>query len=323
MISISSFMFLSFNMLRLFLPLIAYPYKGENVNCPVCDSGKYRLISKIDRKLKRLNTVICEDCGLFFTNPMPTENELTVYYRDTYRMEYQFAFFGPPKNHTQKKKFEAKKRSEVIERYLPITATHYLDFGCGSGELVRHMATKNLNSFGFEPGASYSQATGDMITAGSYKIENADWQSIEYPQNYFDAITMLHVLEHLRDPLSALKKARSWLKDDGIFYLEVPNLAGYKFKSFEHFHFAHVLGFSRENLVLCARKSGFEVFEEIGSTSIIFKKTSIQREPDYLLLKETFQENFKNYSKNVSIFVYVTYHIERIFKRIHKKFTRQ
>ena len=39
----------------------------------------------------------------------------------------------------------------------------------------------------------------------------------------FDAIFLLHVLEHLDDPVSVLAKARTLLSDKGRIYLVVPN----------------------------------------------------------------------------------------------------
>lgn len=249
---------------------------------------------------------------------MPTFKELEDYYRDTYRLEYQFAFFGPPKSHVKKKTNEALRRASVIEKYRKTSFENFLDFGCGSGELVKHLASKGINSFGFEPGASYSQSTPSDKIDGSYKIENASWQSVSYPEKYFDVITMLHVLEHLRNPIDALKKVHSWLKDDGMFYLEVPDLAGYDFKCFEHFHFAHVLGFSRANLILCANKAGFEVLDELSGTSMMLQKARTNSIIEPATLKETFEENYRNYSQNVSVFKYLSYHLKRNFRRLFR-----
>lgn len=39
----------------------------------------------------------------------------------------------------------------------------------------------------------------------------------------FDTIIMSHVLEHIADPVEVLKRIRTWLKEDGIFLISVPN----------------------------------------------------------------------------------------------------
>ena len=62
---------------RNILPFIPYRYQGEHVPCPVCASNKHSLVARMDRRLKPLTTVMCDDCGLFYSNPMPTKDELS------------------------------------------------------------------------------------------------------------------------------------------------------------------------------------------------------------------------------------------------------
>jgi 2-polyprenyl-3-methyl-5-hydroxy-6-metoxy-1,4-benzoquinol methylase len=39
----------------------------------------------------------------------------------------------------------------------------------------------------------------------------------------YDTIVMSHVLEHIKDPVLVLRKIYSWLHDDGVFLISVPN----------------------------------------------------------------------------------------------------
>ncbi len=43
------------------------------------------------------------------------------------------------------------------------------------------------------------------------------------PSKKYDTIIMSHVLEHVHDPVAILQRIRTWLKDDGVFLLAVPN----------------------------------------------------------------------------------------------------
>lgn len=43
------------------------------------------------------------------------------------------------------------------------------------------------------------------------------------PTKKYDTIIMSHVLEHVHDPVAILQRIRTWLKDDGVFLVAVPN----------------------------------------------------------------------------------------------------
>ena len=307
---------------RNLLPFLPYRFKGEHVPCPVCASNKHSLIARMDRRLKPLTTVMCDDCGLFYSNPMPTKDELSTYYQKEYRKDYQLAFFKPSTKHVKKKQNEAKARYANIRSELTRDRLNLLDFGCGSGELVHEYATHGHDAHGFEPGATYS-AFAQQAKDLNIEIRSTDYQNADYGAKQFDAISMLHVLEHIPNPLAALKKAHEWLKDDGVLYIEVPNMQAYELKGFEHFHFAHVLGFSRDNLIHALRLAGFRVRKELDGTSIIAEKANGSACAASIDLAATAQRNLKEYTTPISAFAYLKYHLKRATKRLLRKQPKQ
>ena len=305
---------------RNILPVIPYRFKGETVPCPVCNATHGTVVSRMDRRLKPLTTVICEQCGVFYSNPMPTKAELSNYYAKEYRKDYQLALFRPSKKHIQKKKQEAGTRYGIVRTELAQDKLTVLDFGCGSGELVQEFAAHGHDAHGFEPGATYATFAMSMKAgAPAIEIQNADYESAAFSEKQFDAITMLHVLEHIRHPIEALKKAHAWLKDDGILYVVVPDMQGYDFKGFERFHFAHVLGFSRDNLIVALRAAGFRVRREIAGTSIIAEKALGRECPASIDLKATVDLNRAEYGQSITLFAYLKHHVYRTLKRYAKR----
>lgn len=303
---------------RNILPFIPYRFKGQDVLCPVCASNNKGVVARMDRRLKPLTTVMCEDCGLFYSNPMPTKDELTVYYQKEYRKDYQLALLKPSQKHIKKKQNEAKMRYAHVRQELTRDRLSLLDFGCGSGELVHEFALHGHDAHGFEPGATYSQFAQKAQNL-SITIRSTDYQNADYKPQQFDAITMLHVLEHIPHPIAALQKAYEWLKDDGLLYIEVPNMQGYELKGFEHFHFAHVLGFSRDNLIHALRLAGFRVRQELGGTSIIAEKAHGQPCAATIDLKATAERNRADYTKPISIYAYLGYHARRVLARLRRQ----
>lgn len=295
-------------------PLTPYPYHGEPVACPVCGSDNHRPILQWDRRMKRLPTALCDDCGLFFTNPMPTDGELEAYYRDLYRLDYQFARLRPRANHVRRKSAEADARFAAMQPFLPDRTVRFLDFGCGSGELVKRFAAAGHEARGFEPGSIYADFGKSQTTRDGVIIDTARWEDLDYPQQHFDAIAMLHVLEHLRRPVAALKRLHDWLADDGFAFVEVPDMQSYPLKTAAQFHFAHVLGFSRANLILAAGKAGFSLAHAFGPTSMIFRKRAPAAQPDVSEseLKFTAARNRSDYGAQAPVKQHVQFHLARM-----------
>ena len=96
-----------------------------------------------------------------------------------------------------------------------------LDVGCGNGETLRTMRDLGWKVEGLDPdplAVQRAQALGLPIQRGSL----AD---CSYSPNRFDAITMVHVIEHLHDPLFELQQAYRLLKKGGLLVMITPNVA--------------------------------------------------------------------------------------------------
>lgn len=301
-------------MLGQFLPFLPYPYVGEPVDCPVCGSADHGPIARTDRKLKRLTTHLCGACGLFFTNPMPTDAELAEYYAATYRMEYQFRPGRPARAHVARKRAEAAFRLEAIRRNLGDPAgRRFLDVGCGSGELVAAMAAAGAEAHGLEPGGGYAAAAAD---AGA-TVRHASIDEADYPTGRFDIITCLHVLEHLNRPVDALRQMEAWLAPGGVLYLEVPDMQAYEPKGTERFHFAHVLGFSRDTLLLAARRAGLAPMAAEAPTSVLLVRAEDARaQAPVLDLAATAGRNRRDYGRRLGLGERLGYQARRIARLV-------
>ena len=96
-----------------------------------------------------------------------------------------------------------------------------LDVGCASADFINGISrSSNWNCWGIdineESTISAKERTGLNIIFG-------DIFSEELPVKYFDALHLRDVIEHVPDPISFLRRARSLVKDDGIIYERIPN----------------------------------------------------------------------------------------------------
>lgn len=96
-----------------------------------------------------------------------------------------------------------------------------------------------------------------------------------------DLITMVHVLEHFKDPIECLKRAYDNLSDDGVLYLRAPNkdIKGIERDHTEGHTLVHPNIFGNKSIKYAAAKVGFrllwaEHMHGYGQSSWVFKKTS-------------------------------------------------
>lgn len=296
-----------------FLPLTRYPYVGEKINCPVCDHASSTHVANLDRRFKKLPTQCCDACGLLYTNPMPTEDELVAYYTKHYRLDYQMAATRPKPKHIVKRNREAAGRIAQVVKLLPNNA-RTLDFGCGSGEFVGQMLNEGVDAHGFEPGETYgSYAQGNL----GERIKIATWQDATYDKP-FDLVTSFHVIEHVRDPIAAMSKMVEWLAPDGMVYIEVPDMGQtHPSKGFGGLHFAHVLGFNHHNLILAALKVGLRPKHIASPTGIIFER-GVGEDADQIASRGH-QLSQEIYGNGLAYQSYLSYQVGKFVKHLGKR----
>lgn len=114
-------------------------------------------------------------------------------------------------------------------------------------------------------------------------------------KNYFDAVVMLEVLEHLKDDVRALSIIRSLVKKGGHLVISVPN------KDPRHVinpvkYFEHERHYSNRDIVTKLRNAGFEIehFNVVESTSLLANLYL------HIIMKFVFRKNvpFNFFDKN-------------------------
>ena len=98
----------------------------------------------------------------------------------------------------------------------------YLDYGCGTGHLLRHLSTLGPAA-GFEI-SEYSARTARQNAPGCEVVTNAE----NLAPAAFGAVTAIHVLEHLEDEVAdaALATWRRVLRPRGLALVVMPDPAG-------------------------------------------------------------------------------------------------
>lgn len=104
---------------------------------------------------------------------------------------------------------------EQIKKYHPETINNFLDVGCGTGFFLSNMVDHAENLYGVDP-YKYDCVKIDNIIQGVV-------EDMPFEDNYFDFISCLDVLEHIKNPVDGLKSIHRVLKPGGYALITIPS----------------------------------------------------------------------------------------------------
>jgi SAM-dependent methyltransferase len=211
------------------------------------------VISEQDRDGRPLRTTICRACGLVWTNPRPAEDDVRRYYSIEYRIKYK-GRATPSLRHIARSGRGALNRYRALAPYIK-RGGRILDAGAGGGEVVYVLRALGFDAAGLEPDEQYARHAREALDV---PVATGFVQDASFEAGSFDAVTMFHALEHVEDPCAILSRLRSWIVDQGVLFIEVPNVEAECLAPAHRFHFAHFFNFNRATLEAIGRRAGFE-----------------------------------------------------------------
>lgn len=226
------------------------------VQCPLCGTCEAeKQFSKKGRDFFR-----CPGCGIELQWPLPTSEELSAYYDESFASGMYKEFAAAD----EMKRMTARQRMKEIQRHVIIEG-RWLDVGCANGVFVETAASHGVEAEGVELSAHAvegGRSRGLKLHLGT--VDNVPDAAA------FDCVTAFDVLEHVLDPGAFLEGIRACLSDGGCAVLTVPNTGGivrrlmgrrwYFYIPEEHLHY-----FNRRNLSALMQKHGFDVLD-VGAT---------------------------------------------------------
>lgn len=219
--------------------------------CPLCSSAKHRPFEQVSSFGLKINYFLCSNCGLVFQNPAASQAGDPQFYEQTYRKIYQQSELPTPKDLRQQ-----HLRAEHALRFLQANGVkklaRCLDIGASSGLFLETLRNElGAQVAGVELGQAYREIAAAKDIAMYSSLDELEKSRLRK----FQLVSLMHVLEHLNDPLAELIRIREQLlSSDGYLLVEVPNL--YAHDSFE---LAHLLCFSPHTLKQILEKAGFQI----------------------------------------------------------------
>lgn len=223
--------------------------KDCSIPCNLCGGTEVSILSTRSRSRNPLRTVICQACGLVWSDPRP--HDARQFYEAEYRLAYKNTYSPKPKHVVRAGKVALSRFGKIAQ--LLSSQKTVLDVGTGGGEFAYLLQSLGHVVNGIEPNRGYAdhsiQQYGLTVRVGFVQDTTFDPAS-------FDIVTIWHVLEHTEDPGFILARLRSWLKPDGVLVVEVPNVEATCQAPRNTFHEAHLYNFNVVSLRRLAKKQG-------------------------------------------------------------------
>ncbi|MEL6918022.1 MAG: class I SAM-dependent methyltransferase [Bacteroidota bacterium] len=170
------------------------------------------------------------DFDMLITQPQPERLE-EYYQSENYISHSDSNVTFLEKAYQAVKKYNLTKKVKLIKPYLGPQKS-ILDVGAGTGDFLIQAKHKGLSITGLEPNLS---AREKALKKGIELYE--DFESL--PLKGYEVITLWHVLEHLPNLESQIKKLKSLLVKDGTLIIAVPNFRSYDAKYYGRFWAAY------------------------------------------------------------------------------------
>ena len=198
--------------------------------------------------------VRCPDaqCGLIWQDPMPVEEDLPKAYQTYYTHEDPKPLSGVAGWRLRMRRFVNARylarrygaqtaslpswrrileavpvfqpdRRTLLDYHIQFLPAHppgrLLEIGCGSGEALQGRQDLGWSVEGIEiDGESARLARGRGIRVGSGALKEQS-----FAPDSFDAVVLLHLIEHVPDPLDLLRESHRILKSGGRIVVVTPN----------------------------------------------------------------------------------------------------
>jgi SAM-dependent methyltransferase len=240
--------------------------------CNVCGGSDVALLANHSRSGKLLRTVICKECGLVWSDPLP--HNPRSFYEDDYRVAYKGTYAPKPKHILRAGKV-ALYRRKLLDKWIG-QPKKILDVGTGGGEFAYLLQSLGHDVCGIEPNKGYAEYSKQEY---SLNVQVGFIQDIHQPDETFDLVTIWHVLEHTENPCAVLTKLHSLLKPQGILVVEVPTIEATCQSPKSTFHEAHIFNFNLATLRKLGEKVGFtevehKVSADGANITVFFQKHS-------------------------------------------------
>ncbi len=228
------------------------------IPCTVCGGAVF----KKSLRCEGFSYVLCVQCGLVQINPQPVQDDVKKRYQEGHGGDYLSYEIANESSFLRLQELSLHDAGfkHIETRFLQEGKNRLLDVGCATGALLEKLRGRGWDVSGIEistPQAEYArlQRKLDIIDV---PLEKAGFAS-----ERFNVVLASHVIEHLNDPGSFVRKVHRVLCPEGYFLVTTPNIGGFQSRilrgRWRSAIFDHLYLFSKKTLGRLLEDAGFTV----------------------------------------------------------------
>ncbi|HEX8145396.1 MAG TPA: class I SAM-dependent methyltransferase [Pyrinomonadaceae bacterium] len=211
--------------------------------------------------------VRCRACGLMRTDPRPTPETMGFYYPEEYGpyQDTRVEISNGPRSPLSawKRSLTERLNSFTLGDHVPaLEPGRMMEFGCASGLFLHRMAAGGWKVEGIE----FAEKAAEAARSLGYRVHAGALEDAPDPEERYDLVVGWMVLEHLHEPVKALRKLHSWTRPGGWLAVSTPNVGAREFTLFKDAWLAlhlpnHLYHYTPETLSRVLDSGGWQVRE--------------------------------------------------------------
>ena len=233
---------------------------GFPVRCNLCDADDAETI--FEAGVAQISRIVrCRRCSLMYSNPRsrPVDEELVR----TYDAELTRDPEAYDRGRFDKEQIQVRDYDDTREYLASLYPQRgsLVEVGCGTGFLLKKFHDDGWDVLGVEPDVGLCEF---VQRRHKLKASPTTLEAATLPDDSADVIVMLHVIEHVPDPLATLREVWRVLRPGGHLVIETPRYDTVAFAIFGRRERSiscdgHIYFFTTKTLRRLCEKAGFSV----------------------------------------------------------------
>ncbi len=195
------------------------------VPCNLCGSNRYQIL--YGAGIAQVNRIVrCTECGLMYASPRKVADHIEI---ESWPEDPAFDVAVRLPQRFQKEKLQVRDldRSRRHLNALHPDRGRLLEVGSSAGFTLEAFRADGWSVQGIEPDRNAARHANQVLGIAT---QSSTLEAAHFPSESFDVVVMLHVIEHVPDPVATLREIWRVLRPGGHLLLETPRYDSLAFR---------------------------------------------------------------------------------------------